>query len=71
MPSVLAYPIGNLPMTLADLTALLSLVGKENPKLSESRDVRLFIQACIEAQRAADGFAKDVLPIVPVDVSEV
>ena len=38
-------------MTLAQLTALLSRVSKDNPKLLESREVALFIQACIEEAR--------------------
>jgi hypothetical protein len=38
-------------MTLADLTALLSRVSKENPDLMKSREVALFIQACIEEAR--------------------
>jgi hypothetical protein len=55
-------------MTLADLTALLSRVSKENPKLMDSREVALFIQACIEKQRRDDGIRAEALPrIAPVD----
>jgi uncharacterized membrane protein (UPF0182 family) len=56
-------------MTLADLTALFSRVSRENPKMVDSREVSLFIQACIERQRLDDGLwpvASDV-PIAPVD----
>lgn len=49
-------------MTLADLTALLSRVSKENPKLMDSREVALFIQACIEAQRREDGMRPELVP---------
>ena len=38
-------------MTLAELTALMSKVGKDNPELMKSREVALFIQACIEEAR--------------------
>lgn len=38
-------------MTLAALTALLSRVSKENPKLLDSREVALFIEACIAEGR--------------------
>lgn len=38
-------------MTLAELTALLSRVSKENPKLVESRDARLLIEAIIAEGR--------------------
>ena len=59
-------------MTLADLTALLSRVSKENPKLMESREVALFIQACIEVQRREDGMRPELVPpIAPVDVSDL
>ena len=55
-------------MTLADLTALISRVSKENPKLMDSREVCQFVQACVEeARKLPVGRA----PIAPVDVSEV
>lgn len=38
-------------MTLAELTALMSRVGRDNPKLMQDRNVALFIQACIEEAR--------------------
>lgn len=38
-------------MTLAELTALMSKVGKTNPALVSDRNVALFIQACIEEAR--------------------
>lgn len=38
-------------MTLADLTTLMSKVGKANPSLVGDRNVALFIQACIEEMR--------------------
>jgi uncharacterized membrane protein (UPF0182 family) len=60
-------------MTLPKLTALFSRISRENPELMKSREVSLFIQACIERQRLDDGLwpvASDV-PIAPVDVSEV
>ena len=38
-------------MTLAELTALMSKVGRDNPELMKSREVALFIQACIEEAR--------------------
>ena len=55
-------------MTLADLTALFSRVSKENPKLMDSREVTLFVQACIEKQRREDGIRAETMPpIAPVD----
>lgn len=38
-------------MTLAELTALMSRVGKDKPDLMKSREVALFIEACIEEAR--------------------
>jgi len=38
-------------VTLDDLTALLSRVGKEHPKLMEPRDARLLIEAIIAEGR--------------------
>lgn len=49
-------------MTLADLTSLLSRVSKDHPALLESREVALFIEACIERQRRDDGMVADELP---------
>lgn len=39
------------PMTMAEITALMSKVGRDNPELMKSREVGLFIQACIEEAR--------------------
>jgi hypothetical protein len=56
-------------VTLADLTALFSRVGHDNPELMKSREVSLFIQACIERQRLDDGIrVKDLPPLAPVDL---
>lgn len=56
-------------MTLADLTALLSRVSKEHPELMESRELALFLEACIERQRQEDGMRPAELPpLSPVDV---
>lgn len=59
-------------MTLADLTALFSRVSRENPKLVDSREVSIFIQACIEKQRVEDGQRPDdeLPPLAPVDVDQ-
>jgi hypothetical protein len=38
-------------MRLEDVTALLSRVGKDHPKLMESRDARLLIEAIIAEAR--------------------
>ena len=38
-------------MTMAELTAFMSKVGRDNPELMKSREVALFIQACIEEAR--------------------
>lgn len=38
-------------MSLADLTALMSLVGNKKPELMRDRSVALFIQECIEEAR--------------------
>lgn len=52
-------------MTLADLTALLSRVGKEHPKLMEPRDAVLLIEAIIAEGRKLPAVR---VPIAPVDV---
>lgn len=49
-------------MTLADLTALLSRVSKDHPKLMDSRDVFLFVEAIIECQRREDGIRAEAIP---------
>ncbi len=42
-------------MTLDEMTALMSRVGRANPALVQDRNVALFIQACIEeAKNPAD-----------------
>jgi hypothetical protein len=38
-------------MTMAELTTLMSKVGRDNPELMKSREVALFVQACIEEAR--------------------
>ena len=38
-------------MTLADLTALLSRVSREQPELIKDRNVSLFVEACIDEGR--------------------
>lgn len=38
-------------MTLAELTALLSRVGRQKPELMQSRDCRLLIDAIIDEGR--------------------
>lgn len=35
-------------MSLADLTALMSIIGRKRPELVQDRNVSLFIQACID-----------------------
>lgn len=54
-------------MTLADLTALLSRVGRDHPKLTESREVALFIDACIAEGRK---LPVEQAPFAPADVSK-
>lgn len=59
-------------MSLADLTALMSKVGKANPALVGDRNVALFIQACIEQQKIADAVQpKDRAPLAPCDFLDV
>lgn len=45
-------------MTLADLTALLSRIGKRNPELMQPREARLLIDAIIEEGRKLEGKGK-------------
>lgn len=52
-------------MTLAELTALLSRVGKASPHLMESRDTRLLIEAIIAEGRK---LPVERAPIAPVDL---
>lgn len=54
-------------MTLADLTALLSRVGRDHPKLMESREAKLLIDAIIEEGRK---LPRDRLPAAPVDFDQ-
>lgn len=42
-------------MTLAAMTDLMSRVGRAKPSLMQDRAVTLFIQACIDEARKADG----------------
>lgn len=53
-------------MTLSDVTALMSRVGRANPKLMESREVALFVEAVIaEARKLPAGHAP---PKAPCDI---
>lgn len=49
-------------MTLAEMTALMSKVGRQRPELMQDRNVALFIQACIDE-------AKDVEQVRGVGVT--
>jgi hypothetical protein len=60
--------IKGLDVTLASLTALMSRVGKANPDLVQSREVALFIQACIEE---AKRLPVERPPLAPVDMMDV
>lgn len=55
-------------MTLAELTALLSRVGKRNPELMAARESRLLIDAIIEEGRK---LPTERPPLAPVDVSDI
>lgn len=67
MPSVLADPILDLSMSLPELTALMSKVGKANPSLVSDRNVILFIQACIDE---AKKLPVERPPFAPCDADE-
>lgn len=55
-------------MTLAELTALLSRIGKKHPDLMKSRDAQLLIDAIVEeGRRLPAGRA----PVAPVDVLDI
>lgn len=41
-------------MSLADLTALMSKVGRSRPELMQDRNVALFIQACIDEAKGME-----------------
>lgn len=55
-------------MTPADVSALLSRVGKEKPELMNTRDGRLLVEAILEEARK---LPTERPPIAPVDSSEV
>lgn len=55
-------------VTLAELTDLMSKVGRKHPELVQDRNVALFIEACIEEAKT---LPQDRAPIAPVDVSEI
>lgn len=55
-------------MTLSEMTALMSKVGKANPELFRDRKVAQFIQACIEEARK---LPVERAPFAPVDASDV
>lgn len=40
-------------VTLAELTTLMSKIGRKHPELMQDRNVALFIQLCIEEARKA------------------
>ena len=56
-------------MTLAELTALMSKVGRDNPELMKSREVALFIQACIEEARKAKTMTTAFPSHIPPDTA--
>lgn len=58
-------------MTLADLTALMSRVGRKNPALVQDRSVAIFIEACIEEARLLPKPPAERAPLAPVDFSEI
>ena len=41
-------------MNLAEMTALMSKVGRKHPELVQDRNVALFIQACIDEAKDVD-----------------
>jgi hypothetical protein len=55
-------------MTLAELTALLSRVGKRRPDLMTSRDSQLLIEAIVEEGRK---LPTERAPRAPVDEMDV
>lgn len=50
-------------MTLSDLTALMSRVGRRNPDLVQDRRVSKFIELCIDELREKKGVER-----APVDI---
>lgn len=55
-------------MTLSDVSALLSRVGRDFPHLMVSRDARLLIEAILDEARK---LPVERVAIAPVDLSEV
>lgn len=55
-------------MTLADLTALLSRIGRRDPELMSTRDARLLVDAIIDEGRKLPA---GKTPRAPVDVIDV
>lgn len=55
-------------MTLADLTALLSRVGKQHPALMTSRDSQLLIEAIVEEGRKLPAEKAPRAPVDDIDV---
>lgn len=52
---------------LADVTAVMSEVGRERPDLVQERSVSLFIDLVIEKARPRHAFKKAQAEIAPVD----
>lgn len=55
---------GHAAMTLADVSAILSRVGRDHPDLMNTRDGRLLVEAILEEARK---LPVDRAPIAPVD----
>ncbi|KFC62795.1 hypothetical protein FF80_03362 [Devosia sp. LC5] len=55
-------------MSLAELTALMSKVGRKHPDLMQDRNVALFIQACIDEAKT---LPQEHAPTAPVDVIDI
>lgn len=55
-------------MTLADLTALLSRVGRQRPDLMKSRDSQLLIEAIIEEGRKLPAERPPRAPCDTIDI---
>lgn len=58
-------------MTLADITAVMSRVGRANPALLQDRAVQLFIEAVIEEARKLPAGRSESPPLAPVDLIDV
>lgn len=64
-------------MTLAEMTALMSRVGRANPTIMQDRSVTLFVQACIdeakrvEADEAVPRTSHDLPLVIPLAERQV